>query len=54
VSNPTPDDLRKEFLKRFTGVNGKCRTCGAEPDQTKPALERAMWYATHQCEEEAR
>jgi hypothetical protein len=44
------DRLRVEFHKRFTGVNGRCRDCGAAPDSQATLIDRAIWYAAHECD----
>ena len=45
-----PDDVRREFQRKFSGVNGYCLRCGEKPPDG-PTMQRAIWYATHKCAE---
>ena len=42
--------VRREFMRRFSGVNGCCRRCGEKPPDG-PTMQRALWYAMHKCGE---
>jgi len=44
------DDVRREFLRKFSGPNGYCLRCGEKP-KDGPTMQRALWYATHRCDE---